>query len=285
LPTKEEVLRIIKFAGNPRDKCMIAMSFDLGTRPHELLSVNIGNVRFDEYGATVTVGKSKSMKRTLRLISSLPYLREWFENHPYNDNPDAPLFIGLGNTQFGNRIEPQTLRYALQQAAKRAGITKRIYTYQLRHSSVTQNAVIGLTEQQLKAFYGWRPASKMLNVYSHITSEDVNHARLAQAGKIEIEKKSPKIELLTCPRCGAENPPTHEYCSKCASPLDEKRFRELLSKEDEVAALRQELEEIRAMIPSDLPLLINAIKRDKETRQSIVELMAAEILEKTRGTR
>ena len=100
--------------------------------------------------------------------------------------------------------------------------------------------------QQLKAFFGWRPASKMLNVYSHITSEDVNHARSAQAGKIEIEKKPPKIELRTCPRCGAENPPTHEYCSKCASPLDEQKYRELMSKEDELEAIKERCKGLEA---------------------------------------
>lgn len=244
LPNEEEVLRIIKFAGNPRDRCMIAMSFDLGTRPSELLSLDIKNVNFDEYGATVTITQSKSMRRTLRLISSLPYLREWYEDHPYNDKPDAPLFIGMSNSQFGGRIEAQTLRFVVQQAAKRAGITKRIYTYQLRHSSVTRNAAV-LSEQQLKAFHGWRPASRMLNVYSHLTTEDVNKARLAQAGMIEVEQNPVRVELQTCPRCGAENPATHEYCSKCAAPLDETRYRELMSREEELTALREEIESLK----------------------------------------
>lgn len=239
LPTEEEIQQIIKFAGNPRDKCMIAMSYDLGTRPKELLALNVGDVAFDEYGAVVTVGEhGKTGARTLRLILSLPYLRQWLESHPYRDNKDAALFIGLGRNQFGNRIEPQTLRHVFKEAAKLAGIDKRLWTYLLRHASITREACNGLGDQQLKVFYGWSPSSRMLEVYSHLTSDDVNKTRLEQAGIIK-PKEHKGLEIRKCPRCSEVNPVTADFCQKCSSVLDEAKYRKQQTKED---ILKEELQ-------------------------------------------
>ena len=242
LPTQEEIDSIIKFAMNPRDKAMISMSFDLGTRPKELLGLNVGDVNFDEYGCVVTVGEhAKTGARTLRLITSLYYLREWLEAHPYRDNKEAPLFIGLGRNQFGNRITPQTLRWVFKQAAKLAGIDRRVYTYLLRHASITREAGNGLGDQQLKVFYGWSPSSRMLEIYSHLSSEDVNKKRLEQAGVIKPKQKAHELKQRKCPRCGAENTPTADFCCKCASPMDESKYREMLSKEEEVKELKDKI--------------------------------------------
>lgn len=246
LPTEEEIQQTIKFAGNPRDKCMIAMSYDLGTRPKELLALNVGDVNFDEYGAVVTVGEHhKTGARTLRLISSLPYLRTWLDSHPYRDEKDKPLFIGLGRNQYGERIEPQTLRWVFKQAAELAGVDKRVYTYLLRHASITREAGNGYGDQQLKVFYGWSPASQMLKVYSHLTSDDVNKKRLQHAGFISDEVPETELLFKQCPRCGEQNPITAEFCNKCSSVLDETKFREQISKEEELKQLRDELNEIK----------------------------------------
>jgi ribosomal protein L40E len=226
---------------------MISMSFDLGTRPKELLGLNVGDVNFDEYGCVVTVGEhAKTGARTLRLIPSLPYLREWLESHPYRDNKEAALFIGLGRNQFGKRITPQTLRWAFKEAAKLAGVDRRVYTYLLRHASITREAGNGLGDQQLKVFYGWSPSSRMLEIYSHLSSEDVNKKRLEQAGVIKPKQKAHELKQRKCPRCGAENTPTADFCSKCASPLDESKFREMLSKDQEVKELETKLSAMEA---------------------------------------
>ena len=247
LPTQEEIDRIIKFAMNPRDKVLISMSFDLGTRPKELLGLNVGDVNFDEYGCVVTVGEhAKTGARTLRLITSLAYLREWLESHPYRDNKEAPLFIGLGRNQFGKRITPQTLRWVFKEAAKLAGVDRRVYTYLLRHASITREAGNGLGDQELKTFYGWSPSSRMLEVYSHLTSEDVNKKRLEQAGIIKAKKSVKELEFKKCPRCGEENTPTADFCCKCSSPLDESKYREMLSNEEKVKKLETEIEAMQA---------------------------------------
>jgi integrase len=241
LPTPAEIEQIIKYAPTLRDKAAIAMCYDLGTRPHELFNLNVEDVCFDEYGAMVTVGEhGKTGGRTLRLIHSLPYLKEWLESHPIREKKDAPLFCRTDYKNFGGRLTTSALRQTIQKTAKIAGIEKRVYSYIFRHASITREAGNGLGDQQLKAFYGWTPSSDMLRVYSHLTSEDVNTKRLEQAGIVKPKSTGNELEFITCPRCGfEENASTNDYCSKCASPLDEQKYREILSKEDELTALKQ----------------------------------------------
>ena len=218
------------------------MTYDLGTRPKELLGINIGDIIFDEHGAIVTVGEyGKTGARTLRAIMSLPYLRSWVESHPYRDNKDTPLFIGLGRNQFGSRIDTQTLRRVFKQAAKQGGIDKKLWPYLLRHSSITREANKGLGDQQLKVFYGWSPDSRMLNVYSHLTSDDVNKIRLEHVGLVEPTDKHRESEFRECPRCGEINSFIAEYCQKCSSVLDESKYRVQQTKEEEIKELNEKI--------------------------------------------
>ena len=247
LPIKEEIEKIIRFAVNPRDKAAIAMSWDIGSRPHEMLNLNVGDVMFDEYGAVVTIGeRGKTGGRTVRLIYSLLYVKEWLQSHPLREDEGAPLFITFNRSNFGSRLEPPSLRRIIKNTAELAGIKKRIYSYLFRHASITREAGNGLGDQELKTLYGWTPDSRMLQVYSHLTSEDVNKKRLEQAGILKPKEKAHELKSRNCPRCGAGNPPTHDYCSKCASPLDESKYRKLLSTEEEVKQLREAIEQMKA---------------------------------------
>jgi integrase/ribosomal protein L40E len=274
LPTQEEVKKILSYAVNNRDRAAIAMMYDLGTRPHELLNLNIGDVVFDEHGALITVGEhGKTGARTLRPIFALPYLREWLESHPRKGQKGAPLFISMAQN-FGDRFSETSLRRSIQKAAKYAGIEKRLYSYLFRHTAITREASNGLGDQELKTFFGWTQDSQMLRVYSHLTSEDVNRKRLEQAGIITPREKKHELSFQTCPRCGAENPATHEYCNRCASPLDETRYRELVSREQEIATLRQEIERLRGRDVEQLKAEIQQAVPD------LVEAMARQILAK-----
>jgi integrase/recombinase XerD len=274
LPTRDEITKIIKYALTIRDKAAIAMSWDIGTRPKELLSLDVGDVNFDEHGAVVTLGEGcKTGPRTLRLIYSLPYVREWLESHPLRGDKNAPLFPRMDMGHYPERLEAQSLNKAIKKAAVLAGVTKDIHTYLFRHASITREACNGLGDQELKTLYGWTSDSRRLRVYSHLTSEDVNRKRLEQAGIIQSKEKKLELNAQTCPRCGAENPVTHEYCNKCASPLDETRYRELVSREAEVQALKEQLQKLQEDKTADLTRIKEEIL-DAMVTPEFVELLA-----------
>ena len=100
--TGEEHSVFLKYCPYTRDKCYPAMAYDTSTRPHELLSLKIKDIKFKissdsiQYAEVMVDGKTGP--RTLPLIDSIPYLKEWILNHPHGNNPDSWLFVSLSNS-------------------------------------------------------------------------------------------------------------------------------------------------------------------------------------------
>lgn len=73
------------------DEAFHAMAIDTSARPHELLNLKIDDIVFKktsngiQYGEIFVSGKTKS--RTLPLIMSIPYVKDWLQEHPYRTNP------------------------------------------------------------------------------------------------------------------------------------------------------------------------------------------------------
>jgi len=81
LLTEEEIKRMIEVANHPRDKAIIAVLYDTGTRIGEMGSLKIKHIVFDQYGAILTVNGKTGMRR-VRIIFSVPYLASWLDIHP-----------------------------------------------------------------------------------------------------------------------------------------------------------------------------------------------------------
>lgn len=46
----------------------------------------------------------KTTYRTLPLIASIPYVKEWLNVHPFTNNQEAPIFISISRKNFGDRF-------------------------------------------------------------------------------------------------------------------------------------------------------------------------------------
>lgn len=104
--TSEDDLLFLKYCPNIRDHCYHAMSKDLGARPHEILNLKRKHVTFkttvnNHVYAEVNIVTGKTGQRSLPLINSIPYLKDYLNhNHPMPNNPTAPLICGTGKS-FG----------------------------------------------------------------------------------------------------------------------------------------------------------------------------------------
>jgi hypothetical protein len=74
------------------------MARETSGRPHELLSLKIGDCIFHytqdgKVYTTVSIGQSgKTIPRTVPIINSLPYLKDWLAtDHPYGDRKGSFL--------------------------------------------------------------------------------------------------------------------------------------------------------------------------------------------------
>jgi integrase len=80
LLTEEEVKAMIEKCDNLRDKALIATLYESAARPSEILTMQILDVAFDDYGCSIIL-HGKTGARKLRLVVASPYLANWIENH------------------------------------------------------------------------------------------------------------------------------------------------------------------------------------------------------------
>ncbi len=216
--SEAEVLRMIRTASNPRDKAVIALLYDSGIRVGELVNMRIKDINLKEEPAHITVD-GKTGQRRVPILFSAPYMAVYFESQTEKKAVD-PLWSAGGSWSNMNwSIDEAGIRKILREVAKKAGIEKRIYPYLFRHSRATYYAN-QLTEQTLKAIFGWSGSSTMVSIYVHMSGRDVDNAVLQVYGKQPKEVIAPKLTEKVCPRCRFGNGIDFVHCKKCGAPLD-----------------------------------------------------------------
>jgi hypothetical protein len=193
--TNEEHSVFLKYCPSVRNRCYHAMANDTSARPHELLNLRIKDLKFKvsaeriQY-AEITVN-GKTGPRTLPLIDSIPYVKEWLLNHPCGNNHDSWFFVSLSdkNTNSVNQLLVNGLskRYKnkynrffrkllvvdsdsnqenndkttipnIPESDKshiRNMLTKPWNLYIFRHSALTEKSRMNLNEHMLRNHAGW----------------------------------------------------------------------------------------------------------------------------------
>ena len=220
--TPEELNALLRVAEHPRTKALIAVAYETGARPHELLSLRLRDVVFHrEYALLRLTGKTG--ERAVPIIRSLPYLQAWLAVHPGKEDPDAPLFCIVWRGRVKS-ITVEAFTRALKRLSKRANLARRIHPYMFRHTRLTELAERGLTEYQLKQFAGWTPGSKMAERYIRMGRHAGLRAVLETEGVVKPEETKPsppRLRTIRCPRCGYENMADATYCARCGLCLSE----------------------------------------------------------------
>lgn len=269
LLTEEEVKKIIEAATHTRDRAFISLLYESGSRIGELASLQIGNVKFDQYGAILNV-TGKTGSRPIRVISSTPYLMAWMQNHPFKNDNKAPLWVNIGNLEHNSLMKYANIRTTLVKLCKKAGIKKRCNPHMFRHSRATFLAD-HLTEFQMNQYFGWIQGSSMPSTYVHMSGSNIEASILALNGISSPEtKKESIIKPKICARCDTINVPEAKFCIKCAGILDLKTACELKEKNTKEKEIRHNYDDIMNVLVKDpefLNMLLNKVKemglRDK----------------------
>lgn len=245
LVTESDLTRLLHACGeNARDRAFIDVHYEAGTRPGEILNLQLKHVTFDEYGAIIKVD-GKTGSRNVRLVRSVPNLANWYNVHPFRDNPNAPLWIMLKKEKYGAAMTYSAATKMLKIRSEIAQLNKQVNLKLFRHSEATRTAMF-LTEAQLKKRHGWSAISRMPARYVHMVDSDVDSAMLGHYG-IERKESSEKDSLpKTCHVCKKPNEPNSKVCIGCGRPLDIKTLMNLQeeSKKNE-EQLRLEIKEVK----------------------------------------
>ncbi|MEK6916018.1 MAG: tyrosine-type recombinase/integrase [Nanoarchaeota archaeon] len=251
LLTEEDIKSIIQQCTNLRDKTLISVLAESGCRIGEIGTMQIKHVSFENYGARLTVNGKTGMRKIL-VINSSPYLQQWINEHPKNNDPDSYLWYSQQTPLLSyNRITD-----IVKRATKKAGIKKRVHCHLFRHSRATQLASI-MTEACMKQYFGWGQDSKMCGIYIHMNGEATDEAILRSNGlEINKEKTKPAMQPITCLKCKTKNEPTNKFCKICGLILDQAEAQKTLN--DDIK--RQQADAIMEKLIMD-PEILELIKK------------------------
>jgi len=217
--TEEEIKALVEKADNPRDKAFALVLYESGCRIGELLTLKIRNIQPVEHGMSLMVN-GKTGQRRILIISSASALASWLNLHPYKDNPDAFVWLGIGNKNKNESLRYHAVIMLLRKLGERAGIKKRVNPHSFRHARATHLAN-RLTEAQMKQYFGWTQSSDMASTYVHLSGRDVDNALLQMHGLArEDNSKENVLKVKICSRCKEDNDPISDFCKRCGSALE-----------------------------------------------------------------
>jgi len=223
LLTRAEIQRMIDACASLRDKAYIGALWETGVRANELLHVTLNDIRVQESptngGKKVYVLWFGQMKETGTehngyVIECAVLLEKWLAAYPYAKREDAALFPGWG----GKPLSRDGGLHIVKQAAKHAGIKKRVWQHAFRHARPTALLASGkLNETQIASLLGWVPGTNMLRKYAHLKSRDALKGLLEVNGmepepvpverlEFEDERLKAAIPMLMPPAAGSRPP-------------------------------------------------------------------------------
>jgi integrase/recombinase XerD len=195
LPTvlsPDEVARLIESANNLLDYAMLMTLYATGVRRAELSRLKVEDIDSQRMIVHIRQGKGnrdRDVPLTPRLLKTLREYWQWMK-------PKTYLFPGMVNNWRADKpLTPKCVWSAVRDAAKRAGITKRVSPHTLRHSWAThllENGTDLRTIQMLMGHADLRATSIYLHLSRRHLQAVVNPAEAIPVSKLETVKRSRK---------------------------------------------------------------------------------------------
>lgn len=242
----DEILSILPYEPQKRNKAAITMFWDLDARNHEVTMLKIKHVRLREkYGEGAIPDEAKTGSGPILLTASFPYVRDWLNEHPFRNNPEARIICNL---RTGEPVQPENMWNMMDALKKRivrmlkSGeiadpkeqerlefllATKRWNPYCFRHSGLTHDSEY-LPEFALRRKARWSMNSHQPARYlKKKWSRDMKSTILEHNGIITEEVAKRRKPIMDCPRCNHVNALENRVCSKCAYPLSQQALDEI----------------------------------------------------------
>ncbi len=267
--TQDDDQLFLKYCPSNREKCYHMISRDTSCRPHEILSLRMKDVVFKmagdrQYAEVVVNGKTGS--RSVPLINSIPYLKDWIDSHPQRTNPNAYLIFGMGKS-FGKKLNNQFI-YKIYLGYKKKFFPKLLVDpkvspedklkikellkkpwnpYIRRHSALTEKSQI-LKENVLRQYAGWSMGSNMHLKYIHYFGNESNESILEAYGLKPKSEEIDKMKPRQCPNCNELNKIDSKFCVKCRMVLSYDSYLETVKEREEHLDFEQRAKDLTSFM-------------------------------------
>jgi integrase len=295
---KQDDLLFLEYCPTKREKCYHAISRDTSCRPHEIVKLKIKDVVFKkttgnyQYAEALVNGKTGT--RTIPLIDSIPYLKDYLEHeHPQPGNPNAPLICGV-RRGLGRHVSPMRI-YKIYEEYKKHVFPKLLESpevlpedkqkirellkkpwnlYIRRHSALRQHA-------------GWSGRSQMHLKYLHYFGNESNESILEAYGMIDKGIQIDQLRPKQCSNCGEPNKVDSKFCGneKCRMVLSYDAYEETLEeqkrKESELQAMKvkheEDMKSMREEMNRRFDNIMSAIQQNPQLAQVKSEALSKKL--------
>jgi integrase/recombinase XerD len=186
----DEVARLIDSANNLLDYTMLMTLYATGMRRAELCRLKVEDIDSHRMIVHIRQGKGnrdRDVPLTPKLLETLREYWRWMK-------PKTYLFPGMVNNWRADKpLTPKCVWLAIQNAAKRAGIKKRVSPHTLRHSWAThllENGTDLRTIQMLMGHSDLRATSVYLHLSRFHLQTVANPAEAMSVSSVAIVKRS-----------------------------------------------------------------------------------------------
>ena len=282
--SQEDDLIFLRYCPDKRIQCYHAISRDTSARPSEILKLRVKEIIFkrasDKTYAEISVN-GKTGSRPIPLFTSIPYVKDWVNDHPQPGNLNAFLIPSMNRATFGGKLSSQSLNgiyykyqtklfphllndenVAIEDKNKIRELLKKPWNpYIRRHTGLTEkNKVYHLDGLQLRQHAGWSPRSQMYLKYIHYFGNESNDSLLEAYGVVTKDKEQNNgLQYKQCPNCAEPNKPESQFCMNCKMVLTYSAYNETLEIQKQKEASFNAMEKQVNIMQSQLQNLIMAL--------------------------
>ena len=191
LPTilsQEEVTRLIDAASTPYHRTLLMTLYATGVRRAELAHLKIRDIDSQRMVIHVQGGKGRKDRDVMLSPKLLEALREHWRGLPRK--PSAWLFPGNRWHTGDTPIDTKVIWNACQQAARRAGIQKKVHPHTLRHCFATHLLEAGADLRTIQMLLGHRDLEET-TVYLHLSQRHLQ-ATASPLDSLKLKNGSPQ---------------------------------------------------------------------------------------------
>jgi integrase/recombinase XerD len=191
LPTilsQEEVSRLIDAASTPYHRTLLMTLYATGVRRTELAHLKISDIDSQRMVIHVQGGKGRKDREVMLSPKLLDELRHHWQR--LRRRPSVWLFPGSRHHSGDTPIDTKVVWYACQQAARRAGIHKKVHPHTLRHCFATHLLEAGADLRTIQVLLGHRDLEET-TVYLHLSRRHLQ-ATASPLDSLKLKGGSPQ---------------------------------------------------------------------------------------------
>jgi site-specific recombinase XerD len=163
--SKQEIERMIKITKNIKHKSLISVIYSCGLRRSEAINLKPADIESDRMLIKIRDGKGNKDRYVPLSAGVLKLVRRYYRE----EKPEIWLFPGENGKQYS---ETSVLNI-VKAAARKAGITRRVYPHILRHSFATHHLEQGTDLRYIQIWMG-HASTKTTEIYTHVSQNDYN---------------------------------------------------------------------------------------------------------------